>query len=47
MSVENDHVDKVELSLWMACSDDRDRGTDDRDGEDCANDSSSFDIEHL
>ncbi len=46
MSAENDHVDKVELSLWMARSDDRDGGTDDRDGQDCANDSSGFDIEH-
>ncbi len=46
ISAENDHMDKIELSLGMTRSDDRDGSTDDSDGEDHANDSSRFDIEH-
>ncbi|KFY46132.1 hypothetical protein V494_00590 [Pseudogymnoascus sp. VKM F-4513 (FW-928)] len=46
ISAENDHLDKIELSLGMTHSDDRDGSTDDTDGEDHANDSSGSDIEH-
>jgi hypothetical protein len=46
ISAENDHTDKIELSLRMTHSDDRDGSTDDTDGEDHANDSSGSDIEH-
>jgi hypothetical protein len=46
ISAENDHMDKIELSLGMTHSDNRDGSTDDTDGEDHANDSSGSDIEH-
>ena len=46
ISAENDHMDKIELSLGMTRSDDRDGSTGDTDGEDHANDSSGSDIEH-
>jgi hypothetical protein len=46
ISRENDHMDKIELSLRMTRCDDQDGSTDDTDGEDHANDSSGSDIEH-
>ncbi|KFY79320.1 hypothetical protein V499_01683 [Pseudogymnoascus sp. VKM F-103] len=45
-SAENDHMDRIELSLGMTRSDDRGGSIDDTDGEDHANDSSGSDIEH-
>ncbi|OAF54489.1 hypothetical protein VC83_09001 [Pseudogymnoascus destructans] len=45
ISAENDHMDKIELSLGMTRSDDRDGSIDGTDGEDHANDSSGSDIE--
>ncbi|OBT44605.1 hypothetical protein VE00_05800 [Pseudogymnoascus sp. WSF 3629] len=45
-SAENGHMDKIELSLGMTRSDDRDGSTDNTDGEDHANNSSCSSIEH-
>jgi hypothetical protein len=47
ISIENGHIDTIELSPRVKCSNDQDGSTNGTNGKDHANDSSSSNIEHL